>query len=155
VNLLQQILSQPAHILWLLSGLMFLLFSILIGEPIVAALGFAALVVAVVALSVSTFVTQLLIWGILAVLFALILRGMVPAESKELEPPSEAEVFQAIPAGGVGEVSYEGSFWSARCQISDLEVAAGQTVHVIGRQGNTLIVLPATFVHENIADRII
>lgn len=149
---LQQILDQPAHLLWLLSGLTFLLLGFLSSQPSVAALGFAAIVTAVAALSVPLFLTQLLIWGVLAVAFALILQGMVPSTSRELDPPTEAEVSQPIPPGGMGEVVYEGSFWTARCQVSDASIAAGQTVHVIGRHGNTLIVMPATFL-DKIADR--
>jgi len=150
---LPQFLDQPAHILWLLGGLLGLGLSLFVGEPGIAALGFAAILTAIVALSVPELAMQLLIWGILAVALALIMQGLVPLPTRELAPPSEADVSQTIPAGGEGEVSYEGSFWRARSQVSDLEIAAGQRVYVVDRQGNTLIVLPATFPERNIVDR--
>jgi membrane protein implicated in regulation of membrane protease activity len=153
VNFFQLVSSQPAHVLWLLSGLLFLGVTMLVGEPSIAALGFAALITAVVALTVPSLLKQILIWGLLSISLAIVMRGMVPNQSKELEPPSAAAVSQPIPAGGVGEVTYEGSFWSARCQVSDVAIASGETVHIVGRQGNTLIVMPSTFVDSNIVDR--
>ncbi|NJL23533.1 MAG: hypothetical protein HC895_26345 [Leptolyngbyaceae cyanobacterium SM1_3_5] len=62
---------------------------------------------------------------------------------------------KTIPPGGLGEVSYDGSLWRARCQISDVELRAGQPVHVVSRQGNTLTVLPATFQDQAVVDRTI
>jgi membrane protein implicated in regulation of membrane protease activity len=154
VNFLQLFSSQPAHILWVLSGLMFLILCIPIGEPGIAALGFAAILTAIVSLTVPDFTVQLLIWGVLAISLALIMRGMMPNQSRELDPPAEAKVSESIPPGGLGEVAYEGSLWRARCQVSDIEIGVGQIVHVIDRQGNTLIVLPSTFLEDSqIVDR--
>lgn len=117
----------------------------LVGEPTLSALGIGAFITAIASLTVKDPGIQWLIWGILSVALAVVFRGLVPKESKDLAPSTEAEVSKAIPSGGLGEVTYEGSYWSARCQISDVAIAVGQTVHVIGRQGNTLIVLPTTF----------
>lgn len=153
MDFLELLQSQPAHILWLLAGLGFLGIAMMIAEPTISALGFAAIITAIAALTVSQFGTQLLIWGILSVSLAGVLQGLVPRESKELEPATEAEVSEAIPPNGVGEVTYEGSYWRARCQVSDVAIAVGQIVHVIGRQGNTLIVLPSTFPDHSIFDQ--
>lgn len=153
MSLPELILNQPPHILWLLGGLLGLGLSLFIGEPSVAALGFAAILTAIAALSVSDLAIQMLLWGVLAIALALIMQGLVPTRTTELDSPQEADVSQAIPAGGEGEVAYEGSFWRARCQVSDLEIALGQRVHVVDRQGNTLIVLPATFPEANVVDR--
>lgn len=133
----------PIYLLWLTGGLLTLVVSAVAPEPTIFALGIAAVITAIAALSIPNISVQFLIWAILAVVMALILRSMVPAESASgLEDPPEAQVQIAIPRGGVGEVSYEGSYWSARCQISDIAIAAGETVRVVGRTGNTLMVLP-------------
>jgi membrane protein implicated in regulation of membrane protease activity len=137
--------SQPSYVLWLITGLVFLGVSMLAFEPTIAAFGFAALITAIAAISVKAFSIQLLIWGVLTVSLAIVLRGLVPRQSKDLGPVTQASVSQAIPPGGVGEVTYEGSYWTARCQISDVAIDSGQAVQVVGRQGNTLIVLPTDF----------
>jgi membrane protein implicated in regulation of membrane protease activity len=142
--MIQQFSSQP-HILWLTIGLIGLTLGMLVGEPSIISLAIAALITAVVALSVESVALQVLVWGVLALCLAFVLRGLEPRESKELLPPDNAEVYEAIPPGGVGYVSYNGSTWRARCQVSDVAIAPGTSVFVVGRQGNTLIVLPAPF----------
>lgn len=139
---MQWLLNQPAEVLWLLVGLGCLGVSLVAFEPTIAAIGIAALITAIAAMTVQPVPLQVMIWAVLSIALALVLRGLVPKESQELRSPEEAEVSVAIPPGGEGEVTYEGSYWTARCQISDVAIAAGQTVHVVGRQGNTLIVLP-------------
>lgn len=145
MNVSQFISSQPTYLLWLIGGVGLLGIGMLTVEPTLSALGIAALITAIAALTVKNLGIQLLIWGVLAIALGLIFRGLVPKESRALTPSTEAEVSKTIPRGGVGEVSYEGTVWSARCQISDLSVAIGEVVQVVGRQGNTLIVLPTTF----------
>ena len=140
------------HIYWLIGGLVFLGLGLVVGEPVAAALGIAAVITAIAALSVPSVVIQLVLWGILSIALAVVLRGMVPKQSKDLRHSIEATVFETIPKGELGVVTYEGALWKARCQISDISVAPKQVVHVIGRQGNTLIILPTTF-EDELADR--
>lgn len=125
----------------------------LVGEPSIAGLGIAAIITAIAALTVTSFTAQLLLWGVLAVSLSVVMRGMVPREAKDLTPTTDAEVSEPIPSGGVGLVAYQGSLWNARCQISDVAIAAGDTVQVVGRQGNTLIVLPETFPDSHVYDQ--
>ncbi|HEY9631113.1 MAG: NfeD family protein [Oscillatoriophycideae cyanobacterium NC_groundwater_1537_Pr4_S-0.65um_50_18] len=136
------------HILWLVGGFIFLGLGLVIGEPVAAALGIAAIITAIAALSVPSVLTQLLIWGVLSIALSVVLRGMVPKKSKDLRSNIDAIVSETIPKGGLGVVSFEGAIWKARCQISDITVTPGQTVHVVGRQGNTLLVMPTTFADE-------
>lgn len=143
MNISQLLSAQPAHITWLVAGLGCLVVGVLVVEPTLSALGIAAIITAIASLSISQFGVQLLIWGILSVALAVVFRGFVPRESKDLLPSTEAVVATAIPPGGVGEVSYEGSFWSARSTLPDVAIAVGQTVQVVGRQGNTLVVAPS------------
>lgn len=145
--------AQSEQTLWLLGGLFFLFVGMVVGVPSVAAVGLAALITSIAALHVPSVAVQLLIWSLLSVSLAVVMRGMVPRESAELQASYEAEVSDAIPPGGAGEVAYQGSLWKARCQVSDVAIATGQAVYVVGRQGNTLIVMPAQVRGESLRDR--
>jgi membrane protein implicated in regulation of membrane protease activity len=140
-----QMFSSQPHVVWLAIGLIGLTLGMMVGEPSIISLALAALITSVVALTVASVAIQVLIWGVLALCLALVLRGLEPRESKELLPLPEARVSEAIPAGGEGYVHYSGSTWRARCQLSDVAIDAGTSVSVVNRQGNTLIVLPASF----------
>lgn len=142
---LSELLTEQPYALWLIVGFLFLILGMVVGEPVVASLGIAALITAMAALTVTSFPTQVVIWGILSIALAIVLRGMVPKPAKDLRPSTEAIVSETIPRGGVGLVSYDGALWKARCQISDVTISPGETVQVVGRQGLTLIILPTTF----------
>ncbi len=145
--------AQSSQTLWLIGGMMFLMMGMLVGEPSIAAIGLAAIITAIAALNVPSLSVQLLVWSLLSISMAVVMRGMVPRESADLQLNTEAHVSDSIPLGGVGEVAYQGSLWTARCQISDVAIATGQSVYVVGRHGNTLIVLPTNFADEGLTDR--
>ncbi len=153
MDLLQWITTQPGYLLWVLVGVLLLAVTLLVFEPTIVALGVAAMITGVAAFTVRDFGLQLLLWGVLSICLSAVLRAFVPRESRDLRPPSKAEVSISIPAGGEGEVTYEGTFWSARCQVSDVAIAAGSRVFVLGRQGNTLIVMPETPTSPSVSDR--
>jgi membrane protein implicated in regulation of membrane protease activity len=151
VDLSEFIAEQP-YTLWLLLGFLFLFLGMVVGEPVVASLGIAALITAMAALTVTSLPTQVVIWGILSIALAIVLRGMVPKQAKDLSPNTAAIVSETIPKGNVGLVSYDGALWKARCQISDITISPGETVEVVGRQGLTLIVLPTNFPDSDFED---
>ncbi len=134
--------NQSNHTLWLISGLVFLGLGALVGDPGVAAIGFAAIITAIVALSVPSLSIQLMIWSILSIALAVILRGLVSRKPQPMRWQTEAEVTTMIPEGRTGEVSFEGTLWQAKCDSPHLQVLKGELVNVVGRQGNTLIVMP-------------
>ena len=148
MNLLQAAANAPnppGFTVWIILGFICLLLGATVGEPTVASLGIAAIITAIAALTVSSVPTQIVLWGILSIALTVVLRGLVPLPSKEEQHNMQAIVSETIPKSGVGWVSYEGALWKARCQISDIAIANGQTVQVVGRQGLTLIVLPIDF----------
>lgn len=147
--------SLPPSTLWLFVGFLCLLAGSLAGEPIAAAVGLAALITGIAALSLASVTAQVILWGVLSIALLAVLRGMVPQATIGLDHGQEATVAETIPKGGLGLVSYEGALWRARCQISDLAIAPGQIVQVVGRQGLTLMVLPTTFLEEaeDLSDR--
>jgi membrane protein implicated in regulation of membrane protease activity len=124
-----------------------------VGEPVVASLGIAALITAIAAITVKSLAIELILWGVLAICIIIVLRGMVPKENRDLSPDAEATVSEIIPKGGVGIVTYEGSLYKARCQISDIMIMPGEIVQVVARQGLTLIVMPTNFSDEPIDRR--
>ncbi|WAL58368.1 NfeD family protein [Thermocoleostomius sinensis] len=144
MNLTELMTDQP-YAVWLVLGFLFLVLGTLVGEPIVASLGIAALITAMAALTVTSVTTQIVIWGVLSIALAVVLRGMVPKQAKDLAPSTHAVVSETIPKGGTGLVSYDGALWKARCQISDATLLPGEAVQVVSRQGLTLIVMPTTF----------
>ncbi|MFM7425738.1 MAG: NfeD family protein [Elainella sp.] len=151
MNLLQIVgntANSSGFTVWIIVGFVFLLLGVSVGEPTAAALGIAAIITAIAALTVSSVALQVVLWGILSIALTIVLRGMVPMPTRDEQPDTEAVVSETIPKGGVGWVSYEGSLWKARCQVSDIEITPGKTVHVAGRQGLTLIVLPIDFPDE-------
>jgi membrane protein implicated in regulation of membrane protease activity len=147
INVLQ-LLSEQRSYSWLLAGLLFLGLGTVVGEPVVASLGIAALITAIAAITVKSLVIELILWGVLSICLIIVLRGMVPKENRDLSPDAEATVSEIIPKGGIGIVTYEGSLYKARCQISDIVIMPGEVVQVVGRQGLTLIVMPTSFSDE-------
>jgi membrane protein implicated in regulation of membrane protease activity len=151
VNLLQLTANAPnppGFTAWIILGFIFLLLGLTVGEPTAASLGIAAIITAIAALTITSLPLQVVLWGVLSIALTIVLRGMVPTPTRDEQPDTQAIVSEAIPKGGVGWVSYEGALWKARCQISDITIDRGQTVHVVGRQGLTLIVLPIDFLDE-------
>ena len=55
---------------------------------------------------------------------------------------SEATAIGGIPAGSTGRVLYEGNSWRAKCADETRDIAPSEAVFVVGKKGNTLIVLP-------------
>ena len=55
---------------------------------------------------------------------------------------TEAKTITEILAGKTGKVLYEGTIWQARCNDKSIDIASEQTVYVLSREGNTLIVAP-------------
>lgn len=151
MNLLQVAASTadpPGFTVWIILGFIFLLLGVMVGEPTAASLGIAAIITAIAALTVSSISLQIVLWGILSIALTIVLRGMVPSPTRDTQINTHAIVSETIPRGGIGWVSYEGALWKARCQMSEVAIAEGRSVQVIGRQGLTLIVLPSDFSDE-------
>jgi membrane protein implicated in regulation of membrane protease activity len=126
----------------------------LIPEPSIPALGIAAIITAIAALSIPSPLAQMILWGVLSFTLANFMRSLMPKEAKTLKHDTEAWARTAIPAGGVGRVIYEGTLWQACCQLPDVAIAPQQRVYVVGRQRNTLIVIPTDYPDLNISDRL-
>jgi membrane protein implicated in regulation of membrane protease activity len=145
VNGLDFLAELPAYAPWLLSGLVILILGGVLEEPIMMSLGLAALITAIAALSsmAADLSVQLVLWMVLSICLTVLMQGFTPRESEALRLPSDAVVHDEIPSDGYGYVRYNGALWKACCHLNCGAIAPGQMVYVVGRQANTLIVVPS------------
>jgi membrane protein implicated in regulation of membrane protease activity len=134
-------------LLWLIAGSLLCLMELLFPVAFVAMMmGLSAVLVGAVAGLVPSlgFPLQIFLWILLSTLFVILSRRFVPKRSQhpQLRDDSEGEVLSAILPGEGGRVLYEGNSWRAECQDPQLEIPERQKVYIVGRKGNTLIVLP-------------
>lgn len=133
-------------IFWILLGVALCVMELMIPTAFLeSALGVSAIIVGliVMALPGMVFSWQVALWMVLSLLMFLALRRFAPRrQSPALMDSTEARTITSIPPGSSGRVMYEGNSWPACCSDRDLAIATNQTVIVVGRQGNTLIVMP-------------
>ena len=107
-------------------------------------MGIGALLVAVVSLfwTQNTFLVAL--WLIFSTLLIILSRRFFTPKRQisRTGDAQEGETITAINAGSTGRVLYEGNSWRARCADETQKIAAREIVYVVGKEGNTLIVLP-------------
>ncbi|MGA7936249.1 MAG: NfeD family protein [Kovacikia sp.] len=66
----------------------------------------------------------------------------IPLVSNDSDWQNEAIVTQTIKPGSKGQVKFQGSWWTARCELG-ITLVPGKVVYVIARQNSTtLYVLP-------------
>ncbi len=110
-----------------------------------SALGVSAIVVGFLTmlLPAVNFSWQVALWMVLSLLMFWALRRFSPRrQPPTLMDSTEARTITSIPPGQSGRVMYEGNSWPACCSDREVAIATNQTVIVVGRQGNTLIVMP-------------
>jgi len=129
---------------WALAGaLLCLLEVVLPTDFIFFALGASAFGVALVALLLPQVSLQVGLWLLLSVAIVIGLRQWARAgRSPAIAEATTAETIADIPAGKTGRVGVVGVWWRARCADDAIAVPSGQDVLVLGREGNTLIVMP-------------
>ncbi|MGF1458689.1 MAG: NfeD family protein [Leptolyngbyaceae cyanobacterium] len=129
---------------WLIVGTVLCLMELFVPTAFIeATLGVSALVVALVALLLPQFTIQVVIWAVLSVLANWALKRFVPKRTPyTLADSTEARTLTAIAPGQPGRVLYEGNSWQARCEDVDTLIGADEPVIVIGRNGNTLLIMP-------------
>ncbi|KKD37931.1 MAG: NfeD family protein [Limnoraphis robusta] len=130
-------------IFWLVAGLLLCLMELFVPTAFVELMmGFSALIVAGVSLIVPYANLQVLLWMILSLGSIVGLRRWLPNRRvATIEDAQEAETLTEILPGQTGRVLYEGNSWRARLEAGEMAIAPHQRVIVIGREGNTLIVI--------------
>lgn len=150
-------------IFWLIVGVLLCLVEFLIPKSWAKRFRFIALMMGVGALLVSFIVwqgaialgfewqflmydgfsLQVMYWMGLSFAFAIWLRPILIRRPKYTIPEAtQAQVLTEILPGETGRVMYEGSSWQACCADPELAIAPNQTVYVVRREDNTLIVMP-------------
>lgn len=132
-------------LLWLVAGSALCLVELFVPTAFVAfMMGVSALLVAVVSLVLPQLTFTVALWLVLsAVLIFLVRERLMPRRrSSLLQDAQEAETLTEILPGKGGRVRYEGNSWRAVCADENSAIAPHQKVYVVGREGNTLFVLP-------------
>lgn len=129
---------------WLIVGAVLCLMELFLPTAFVeATLGVSALIVSAIALIVPSFSVQIGLWMVLSVLTTWALKRFVPKGNPYiLADSTEARTLTAIAPGQAGRVLYEGNSWQARCEDTAATIGADEPVIVIGRKGNTLLIMP-------------
>jgi membrane protein implicated in regulation of membrane protease activity len=130
---------------WAIVGITLCVIELLIPTAFIAVcMGVSALLVAIVALGLPTwFGFQIAIWMLLSI--GLVLWGYrlnQQRSSRKIQESTEAEALTAMMPNQTGRVLYEGASWSAKCADGVDSIAAQEQLHVVGREGNMLIVMP-------------
>jgi membrane protein implicated in regulation of membrane protease activity len=130
---------------WAIMGATLCAIELLVPTAFIAVcMGISALLVAIVALLVpSWFGLQMAIWMLLSGgLVVLGYRLNQKRSSRKIQESTEAEALTAMMPNQTGRVLYEGASWSAKCADGVESIAAQEKLHVVGREGNMLIVMP-------------
>lgn len=131
--------------LWLIVGTTLCLLELLVPTAFTAVcMGVSALLVSLVALLLPSWIgAQIVIWMLLSCgLVILGYRINRKRTSRKIQASTEAESLTAMVPNQTGRVLYEGASWRAKCADGVESIAADEKLHVVGREGNTLIVMP-------------
>ncbi|WP_008307855.1 NfeD family protein [Leptolyngbya sp. PCC 6406] len=129
---------------WFIAGVVLCLMELFLPTAFVeATLGVSALLVSLVALVVPNFGIQIGLWLIFSIATVWGLRRFSSKRTPYvLADSTEARATTTIAPGETGRVLYEGNSWQARCEDLSTAIATGQRVIVVGRRGNTLLIMP-------------
>lgn len=131
---------------WLIVGAMLCLVELFVPTAFTAfMMGMGAFVVALVTMVLPLKgAFQVALWLVLSTAFVYLSHRLMPKRRvSSIENATEAQTVSEILPGETGRVLYEGSSWRARCGDEKLAIAPNQKVYIVGREGTTLIVLPA------------
>ncbi|MFO8040043.1 MAG: NfeD family protein [Sodalinema sp.] len=136
-------------LLWLGLGVLFCLMELFLPTAFVElAMGLASFAVALLSLVIPKLPIQIFFWMVFALVFLFSLKRFVPKkDSYLLAEATEAQTLTSIEPGKTGRVLFEGNSWQARCE-GDFSIPADSKALVVGRQGNTLLVLPEDFQNQ-------
>ncbi len=131
-------------LVWVMIGVALCLMELVLPTAFVeSALGFSALLVALLTFVVPSVNYQIALWVLLSLLLFWALKRFIPNRTAPaLREATEARTTTAIAPGQVGRVMYEGNSWQARCSDREASIGPDQEVFVVERKGNTLVVMP-------------
>ncbi len=131
--------------LWMIVGTTLCLIELLVPTAFTAVcMGVSAFLVSLIALMIPSWLgVQIAIWMLLSCgLIMLGYRINQQRSSRQIQASTEAEALTAMMPNQPGRVLYEGASWRARCADGVESIVAQEKLHVVGREGNLLIVMP-------------
>ncbi|ACB52953.1 putative nodulation efficiency protein, NfeD [Crocosphaera subtropica ATCC 51142] len=133
-------------LLWLIAGAILCFFEAIFPVAFVAfMMGISAILVAAIALVISSFPVQVILWLALSTISIVVSRRFVPKKNplnSLVGDAQEGETLTEITPGKIGRVLYEGNSWQAICADDTISISPHQKVYIVTRKGNTLVVLP-------------
>jgi membrane protein implicated in regulation of membrane protease activity len=131
--------------LWAIVGTTLCLIELLVPTAFTAVcMGVSALLVSLVALAIPSWIgAQIVIWMLCSC--GLIILGYhinKKRSSRKIQESTEAEALTAMMPNQPGRVLYEGASWRAKCADGVESIEAHEQLHVVSREGTTLIVMP-------------
>ncbi|MGK7932844.1 MAG: NfeD family protein [Microcystaceae cyanobacterium] len=134
--------------IWLIVGMILCAMELALPTAFVAfMMGLSAIAVGIIALILPSIKLQLVLWLLVSTFSIVFSRRWLTPQRKGsmIRDAQEGTTLTEIEAGEAGRVLYEGNSWRAICADDKAAIAANQTVYVVKRTGNTLIVLPENF----------
>lgn len=113
-------------------------------------MGVAAFLVAIVSLFIPQYIVLMGLWLIFATGLIFLSRRLFTPKRKATitGDDSDAIAISGIPAGTKGRVLYEGNSWQAQCADRTQDIAPNESVYIVQKKGNTLIVLPSKTIDQ-------
>ncbi|NBO32105.1 MAG: NfeD family protein [Cyanobacteria bacterium WB6_1B_304] len=137
-------------LIWLVIGLSFCLMEFFLPTAFTEfSMGMSALLIVPISIILPYFGVQIVIWmGLSVGLMVIIRKFLIQRKVTGVEGAQLGKTLTTISKGDIGRVKYEGNSWRGRCHDNELEIPANQSVYIIGREGNTLIVIPEKLLIE-------
>jgi membrane protein implicated in regulation of membrane protease activity len=148
---MNEVMAMHPSLLWLILGASLCLVELAVPTALVAVfLGLGALVMSILALVLPPWLgLQVALWIACTASIAWLGHRFLPKRSAIDFTHTEAQALTAITPGQLGRVLYEGSSWRAKCGDGVSSIAPDQQLHVIGREGTTLLVVPMYVLEES------
>ena len=136
-------MSLNPTILWLIAGAILCLLELSVPTAFIEfMMGLSAFIVAAISFVLPAFNLQVMLWMILSLGLVILSRRLLPRRSvASIEDALEGETLTEILPGKTGRVLCDGISWRARCEGDEAGLMPHQRVIIIGREGNTLIVM--------------
>jgi Membrane protein implicated in regulation of membrane protease activity len=141
----------PLPIIWILIGVIFTVIEVasmgalaFVGQ----AAGFMAFVIALLSMFVPQVEIQVVVWILLSVFTIWYSRRFMPKDQILLMEAQEGKTLTEVKSGKAGRVRFEGQSWRAICDIQNLEIPAGAEVIIMEKRGNTLVIVPKSWLGD-------
>jgi membrane protein implicated in regulation of membrane protease activity len=143
-SLQERFITMHPSFLWLIVGTGLCLVEFVLPTALISVfLGLGAIGIALLVLILPIPIPlQILLWVLLSGALAWLSQRFLPKRSAIDFSHTEAQSLTAITPGQAGRVLYEGASWRAKCGDDFSHIVPNQPLHVIGREGTTLLVVP-------------